>query len=96
MTVHVLHFIQTYTTDYMTTDSAASATAYLCGVKTKYQALGVDNNVVLKDCSTVEGARVTSLLDWSLAEGKEIIRITWSRVCECMLVTVPILVSCNV
>lgn len=53
----------------MTVDSAASGTAYHCGVKTKFSAVGVDDNVILKNCSSVEGASVTSILDWSLLEG---------------------------
>lgn len=53
----------------MTTDSAASSTAYQCGVKTKYAVIGVDDTVVYNDCSTVEGAKVNSILDWALSEG---------------------------
>ena len=54
----------------MVTDSAASATAYHSGVKTKYEAIGVDDTVVRKDCSTVEAAKVSSTLDWSLDAGE--------------------------
>ena len=54
----------------MVTDSAASATAYHSGVKTKYEAVGVDDRVFRKDCSTVEAAKVSSILDWSLDAGE--------------------------
>jgi len=65
-----VYISQTYSTDMMTTDSAATATAYLCGVKTKYEMLGVDDTALRKNCSTVEGAKVQSLLDDALLHGE--------------------------
>ena len=53
----------------MTTDSAASGTAYHCGVKTKYGTLGVDDRIVRDDCSSVADAAVLSVLDHALAAG---------------------------
>ena len=53
----------------MTVDSAASGTAYHCGVKTKYEAVGVDDTVKREDCDSVANATVTSVLDWALAAG---------------------------
>jgi len=52
-----------------TTDSAASATAYHCGVKTKYEAIGVDDTVERNVCATVDGATVRSVLDLAAEEG---------------------------
>ena len=52
-----------------TADSAATATAYHSGVKTKFEAIGVDDTVQRKQCSTVNGARVMSVLDHALADG---------------------------
>ncbi|XP_067949435.1 uncharacterized protein [Watersipora subatra] len=63
---------KTYCTDMTTTDSAASATAYHCGVKTKYEMVGVDDKALRKQCSTVEAATVPSVLDHALAEGKSV------------------------
>ena len=54
----------------MTTDSAASGTAYHCGVKTKSRALGVDDNIIISDCPSTEKARVKSVLDYALEDGK--------------------------
>ena len=54
----------------MTVDSAASGTAYHCGVKTKYEAVGVDDTVIRRNCSSVETAKVTSILDWALDAGR--------------------------
>lgn len=62
--------MQTYATDLMTVDSAASGTAYHTGVKTKYEAVGVDDTVIRKNCSSVESAKVKSILDWALEAGK--------------------------
>ena len=66
----VLYLLQTYCTDQMTPDSAATSTAYHCGVKTKMDTLGVDDSVIRNDCSTVKAAKVKSVLDFALAEGE--------------------------
>ena len=58
-----------------TTDSAATATAYHCGVKTKYEAVGVDDTVQLHQCSTVAAASVSSVLDHALADGELILLV---------------------
>ena len=44
---------KTYCIDRQTTDSAASATAYLTGVKSIYNTLGLDGRVRAEDCSSV-------------------------------------------
>ena len=53
---------QTYNVDRMTADSAGTATAFLCGVKTRYGAIGVNQNVKRGDCSTMPGDAVDSVL----------------------------------
>ncbi|XP_067948456.1 alkaline phosphatase-like [Watersipora subatra] len=63
---------KTYCTDMMTPDSGASSTAYHCGVKTKYEMIGVDDTAQRKQCSTVAAATVPSVLDHALAEGKSV------------------------
>lgn len=73
-------FVQTYNTDQQVPDSAGTATAFLCGVKSKAGTVGVDDNVQYSNCSTVQGAEVTSILDWSLAEGKSVGLVTTTRV----------------
>ena len=52
-----------------TTDSAASATAYHCGVKTKFGTIGVDDRVQHGRCSTVAAGTVKSVLDYALDSG---------------------------
>ncbi|VDI63596.1 alkaline phosphatase, partial [Mytilus galloprovincialis] len=73
-------FIKTYNTDQQVPDSAGTATAFLCGVKSKAGTVGVDDKVQYSNCSTVQGAEVTSILDWSLAEGKSVGLVTTTRV----------------
>ncbi|KAF6024777.1 ALPI [Bugula neritina] len=71
---------KTYCTDMTTTDSAASATAYHCGVKTKYEAIGVDDTVERNVCATVDGATVRSVLDLAAEEGKSVGIVTTDAV----------------
>ncbi|WAR23807.1 PPBT-like protein [Mya arenaria] len=58
---------KTYCQDSQVTDSASSATAYLCGVKANIGTIGVDARVRHGDCASQKGAELTSILDWSMA-----------------------------
>ena len=62
---------QTYCADHQVTDSAASSTAFQCGVKTNKGLLGLDPRVARDDCaaSLRPDMQLTSILDWSLQEG---------------------------
>lgn len=71
---------RTYATDKYVPDSASTATAFLCGVKTKYEAVGVDDNIVHSDCSSVRGTEVRCISEWALAEGKNVGLVTNMRV----------------
>ncbi|KAK3599103.1 hypothetical protein CHS0354_016360 [Potamilus streckersoni] len=71
---------KTYNVDRQTPDSAATATAYLCGVKANFWTLGVDPNVPEGDCIAQKGREVTSILDWSKAEGKSVGIVTTARI----------------
>ena len=48
-------------------DSACSATAYLCGVKTRIDTIGIDNNVQFNNCSTQNdpSIHVDSVMAWA-------------------------------
>lgn len=50
-------YFQTYAVDRDGTDSAASATAYLCGVKGNYHTAGVSGKVTLNDCESYENGK---------------------------------------
>ncbi|XP_067949433.1 alkaline phosphatase, tissue-nonspecific isozyme-like [Watersipora subatra] len=71
---------KTYSTDMMTTDSGASSTAFSCGVKTKYEMIGVDDSAIRNDCSTVEAAKVSSVLKQALEAGKSVGIVTTDSV----------------
>ena len=47
--------VKTYNVDYQTPDSAATASAYLTGVKGNYYTAGVNANVEMRDCNAIEG-----------------------------------------
>ncbi|XP_052774836.1 alkaline phosphatase-like [Mya arenaria] len=71
---------KTYCQDSQVTDSASSATAYLCGVKANIGTIGVDARVRHGDCASQKGAELTSILDWSMAAGKSVGLVTTTRV----------------
>ncbi|KAK4012991.1 hypothetical protein OUZ56_025238 [Daphnia magna] len=73
---------RTYCTDAQVADSACSATAYLCGVKTDIDTIGLDINVVYKDCSTQNEAanRVSSIMTWAQAANKGTGIVTTTKV----------------
>lgn len=72
--------IKTYNTDQQVPDSAGTGTAYLCGVKSKAGTIGVDDNVQYDNCTSMKGAEVTSILDWSLLEDKSVGIVTTTRI----------------
>ncbi|CAL4064262.1 unnamed protein product, partial [Meganyctiphanes norvegica] len=64
--------VKTYNTDKQVPDSAATATAYLGGIKTNWFTVGIDSRVELNDCfaSLQRENQVDSILAWAQAEGK--------------------------
>ncbi|XP_053406541.1 alkaline phosphatase, tissue-nonspecific isozyme-like [Mercenaria mercenaria] len=72
---------KTYNVDFMTPDSAGTATAMLCGVKTNVATLGLDGRAVYSDCAASENAgQLDSLLHWAQAAGKRTGIVTTARV----------------
>ncbi|XP_023177336.2 membrane-bound alkaline phosphatase [Drosophila hydei] len=63
---------RTYCSNAQVPDSACTATAYLCGVKTNIVALGVTANVNFNNCSGSEDPsnQVSSIAAWAQAAGK--------------------------
>ncbi|XP_068147804.1 membrane-bound alkaline phosphatase [Drosophila tropicalis] len=63
---------RTYCSNAQVADSACTATAYLCGVKTNIVALGITSAVTFNNCSGSEDPanHVSSIAAWSQAEGK--------------------------
>ncbi|EDW72274.1 uncharacterized protein Dwil_GK20837 [Drosophila willistoni] len=63
---------RTYCSNAQVADSACTATAYLCGVKTNIVALGITSAVTFNNCSGSEDPanHVSSIAAWSQAQGK--------------------------
>ncbi|KAL4601464.1 alkaline phosphatase-like isoform X1 [Arapaima gigas] len=60
---------KTYNTDAQVSDSAGTATAYLCGVKANWGTVGVNAAAVRNQCNTTAGNEVTSILKWAKDAG---------------------------
>ncbi|XP_018327253.1 alkaline phosphatase-like [Agrilus planipennis] len=73
---------KTYSVDYQTTDSAATATAYLTGVKTNYGTIGVTASVNRKNCTAMLNKKfhTTSIAEWAQNAGKRTGFVTTTRV----------------
>ncbi|WP_085317377.1 alkaline phosphatase [Derxia lacustris] len=86
--------IKTYSLDAQTTDSAPSMAAYMTGVKQRNEVLSMDGNTVaqapskdtatnvsdaVNNCSTSNGAAVTTLLEYAIAKGKGTGAVTTAR-----------------
>ena len=71
MLVHInIHLtFQTYCTDQMTTDSTASATAFLTGTKTKTGLIGLKDHVKRGGCDQQEENKLTSVLKYAHQAG---------------------------
>lgn len=63
--------MQTYSVDFQIPDSAATATAYLCGVKTNLNTIGVNAAARNGICKTQKGNEVTSILKWAKDAGED-------------------------
>ncbi|GFN96475.1 alkaline phosphatase [Plakobranchus ocellatus] len=71
---------KTYNTDSQVTDSAASGTAYLTGVKTNQGMLGLTAKAVKGVCNSTKHTEVDSILRWSLRAGKSAGVVTTTRI----------------
>ncbi|XP_070826759.1 alkaline phosphatase, tissue-nonspecific isozyme [Chaetodon trifascialis] len=71
---------KTYSVDFQIPDSAATATAYLCGVKTNLNTIGVSAAARNGVCKSQKGSEVTSILKWAKDAGKSVGIVTTTRV----------------
>ncbi|XP_039756700.1 membrane-bound alkaline phosphatase-like [Pararge aegeria] len=73
---------KTYCVDSQIPDSACTATAYLCGVKTNLGTIGVTAAVPRRDCaaSAERAAHVQSIAAWALQDGRDAGIVTTTRV----------------
>lgn len=74
--------IKTYNVDQQVPDSAATATAILCGVKTNFYTLGVNANVRLNDtnCQRIQQNHVNSIIKQAIDAGKSTGIVTNTRI----------------
>ncbi|KAA0199801.1 hypothetical protein HAZT_HAZT002585 [Hyalella azteca] len=72
---------KTYCVDKQVPDSACTATAFLCGVKTNYEVLGADAGVIPGNCTTLtDDNKLSSLASLALDAGKRAGFVTSTRV----------------
>nr|XP_013050413.2 intestinal-type alkaline phosphatase-like isoform X1 [Anser cygnoides] len=71
---------KTYSVDRQVPDSAATATAYLCGVKSNYKTLGLSAAARYSQCNTTKGNEVISVLERARNAGKSVGIVTTTRV----------------
>ncbi|CAG5126105.1 unnamed protein product, partial [Candidula unifasciata] len=71
---------RTYNVNTQVTDSAASGTAYMTGVKTNQGVLGLSALAERGNCNSSKGAEVQSVLRWSAAAGKSTGVVTTTRI----------------
>ncbi|NXP03661.1 PPBI phosphatase, partial [Thinocorus orbignyianus] len=71
---------KTYSVDRQVPDSAATATAYLCGVKGNYKTIGVSAAARYSQCNTTAGNEVISVLERAQKAGKAVGIVTTTRV----------------
>uniref|UniRef100_A0A674A8Y9 Alkaline phosphatase n=1 Tax=Salmo trutta TaxID=8032 RepID=A0A674A8Y9_SALTR len=71
--------LKTYSVDFQIPDSSSTATAYLCGVKTNLNTVGVNAAARNGICKTQKGNEVTSILKWAKDAGKSVGIVTTTR-----------------
>ncbi|XP_049872225.1 alkaline phosphatase-like isoform X1 [Pectinophora gossypiella] len=71
---------KTYNVDAQTGESSACATALLCGVKARYETLGLDAGGRFNNCASAINSKVSSLVDWAHEAGKSTGIVTTARV----------------
>ncbi|CAN8022158.1 unnamed protein product, partial [Ixodes persulcatus] len=64
-----LSLARTYGLDVQTSDSANTATAYLCGVKANYETLGVDSRIKSGQCHSDTSTHLPSIMQWAQDAG---------------------------
>ncbi|XP_073426260.1 alkaline phosphatase, tissue-nonspecific isozyme-like isoform X4 [Dendrobates tinctorius] len=72
--------VRTYNTDSQVPDSAGTATAFLCGVKTNKGIVGLSAAATLGSCNTSRGNEVDSILKWAKAAGRSVGLVTTTRI----------------
>uniref|UniRef100_V5H3K2 alkaline phosphatase n=1 Tax=Ixodes ricinus TaxID=34613 RepID=V5H3K2_IXORI len=75
-----LSLSRTYGLDVQTSDSANTATAYLCGVKANFETLGVDSRIKSGQCHSDTSTHLPSIMQWAQDAGLWTGIVTTTRV----------------
>ncbi|MCW8929598.1 MAG: alkaline phosphatase [Gammaproteobacteria bacterium] len=73
-------FAKTYNVDAQTPDSAGTMTAMMSGVKTDVGVIGVDEDIIRGDCSTISGNELVTALELAELSGKSTGIISTARI----------------
>lgn len=71
---------KTYSNDKQTTGSASTATAMMCGEKTNYRLIGLNDRAVARDCPSQFGNEIPCVFDWFREDGRSVGAVTTSRI----------------
>ncbi|XP_075980742.1 membrane-bound alkaline phosphatase-like [Anticarsia gemmatalis] len=73
---------KTYCTNAQVPDSACTATAYLCGVKTNQGFIGVRASIKRGDCKSAQESanQLSSIAEWMIEDGRDVGVVTSARV----------------
>ncbi|XP_054165089.1 alkaline phosphatase-like [Oppia nitens] len=76
--------IKTYNVDNQVTDSAASANAFLTGIKTNDGTIGVNARVARysNDCQSIQQNSIQSILQWAIDSGKSAGLVTTAQITD--------------
>ena len=72
--------MKTYSVDGQTSDSASTATAFLCGIKTGSSIIGLNGNAIKSNCKSSRGNEVDSILKWAHKAGKLVGIVSTTRI----------------
>ncbi|XP_069116121.1 alkaline phosphatase-like [Argopecten irradians] len=73
-------YSKTYSEDRQTTDSAATATALLCGEKTNYRLIGLSDQARDGQCASQQGNEIPCAFEWFRADGRSVGMVTTARI----------------
>ncbi|XP_033763503.1 alkaline phosphatase-like [Pecten maximus] len=73
-------FSKTYSQDRQTTDSAATATALLCGEKSNYRLIGLSDLARDGQCASQHGNELQCAFEWFRADGRSVGMVSTARI----------------
>ncbi|XP_069116101.1 alkaline phosphatase-like isoform X1 [Argopecten irradians] len=71
---------KTYSNDRQTTDSASTATAMMCGQKTNYHLVGLNDQAIAENCTSAHGNEIPCAFDWFRMDGRSVGIVTTAKI----------------